>query len=212
MKRVFLSLALMMVMGATAKAQEDSGFSLSVNWGGWPVLEDVIFGGFGLYLDSSMERPSLGSLYRDSYSDKKSTGAIAVVGDLPVKRWLSVPFTMSTNLVWQNHSSIRTHATHCDMDWTVQLMSGLRLKYLNRPKFNFYSVLNIGVGMITDSFHTLVTTNGVTTEKYTKDYVLFPAVQLVPLGVRFGGKFYGTAELGLGTQYFGGMVGIGVRL
>lgn len=213
MKRFVLMLALVMVMGATAKAQEDSGFSLSVNWGGWPLLEDVCFGGFGIgNFYPSHGIPSLGSLYKDSYSDKKSTGAIAVVGDLPVKRWLSVPLIMSTNLVWQNHTSIKTHSTHCDMDGTVQFMSGLRLKYLNRPKFNFYSALNIGVGMITDSMHTMSTINGVTTEKYRKTYDLFPAVQVVPFGVRIGGKIYGTAELGLGTQYFGGMVGIGVRL
>ena len=212
MKRLICLIALIMAMSVKSAAQEDSGFSLSVNLGGWPLVEDIIFGGIGLSWVPALERPTLGSIYRDAYSDMKSTGAMAVIGDLPVKKWLSVPLTLSTNLLWQNHSSILTNDTHCDIDGTVQLMSGIRFKYLNRPRFNFYSSVNLGLCVITDSHHTSITVNGETTVKYKKDYDLIPAVQIVPFGLRFGGKIYGTAEIGLGTQYFGGMVGIGVRL
>ena len=108
-------LVLMVAMSTSLKAQEESGFSLSVNLGGWPLVEDIIFGGVGLSWDHGPERPTLGSLYKDGYSDKRSTGAIAVVGDLPVRKWLSIPLTLSTNLLWQNHTSIITNDTHCDI-------------------------------------------------------------------------------------------------
>ena len=39
--------------------------------------------------------------------------------------------------------------------------------------------------------------------------IIFPAYQLVPIGVTFGKRFYGFAEAGYGFQYQGGRAGIG---
>ena len=69
-----------------------------------------------------------------------------------------------------------------------------RLNYLNRPKVKLYGSLEAGVVISPDS-----------------DSQLIPDVQLNPIGVEFGKRFFGSVELGIGINYTGVRGGIGYR-
>ena len=43
------------------------------------------------------------------------------------------------------------------------------------------------------------------------DFSVVPDIQLNPIGVEFGRRFFGMAEMGVGVNYFGGRLGIGYR-
>ena len=69
-----------------------------------------------------------------------------------------------------------------------------RLNYLNRPKVKLYGSLEAGIVISPDS-----------------DTDLIPDVQLNPIGVEFGRRFFGSLELGIGMNYTGVRGGIGYR-
>ncbi len=69
-----------------------------------------------------------------------------------------------------------------------------RLNYLNRPAVKLYGSLEAGVVLSPDS-----------------DQKLIPDVQLNPIGVEFGRRFFGMVELGIGMNYTGVRGGIGFR-
>ena len=69
-----------------------------------------------------------------------------------------------------------------------------RLNYLNRPKVKLYGSLEAGIVISPDA-----------------DTDLSPDVQLNPIGVEFGRRFFGSLELGIGMNYTGVRGGIGYR-
>ena len=71
-----------------------------------------------------------------------------------------------------------------------------RLNYMNRPKCKLYGSLEAGI------FLTLGNGSG---------SPVVPDVQLNPIGVEFGRRFFGMVELGIGMNYTGVRGGIGFR-
>ena len=69
-----------------------------------------------------------------------------------------------------------------------------RYNYLNRPSWKLYGSLEAGG---------LFSVGG--------DFSVAPNVQLNPIGVEYGKKFFGMLELGVGMNYTGGRLGIGYR-
>lgn len=69
-----------------------------------------------------------------------------------------------------------------------------RFNYLNRPAVKLYGSLEAGIVLSPDS-----------------DTDLIPDVQLNPIGVEFGRRFFGSLELGIGMNYTGIRGGIGYR-
>lgn len=76
------------------------------------------------------------------------------------------------------------------------VMPSARFKYMNHPKCTLYGSAQAGLA--------LYLING------GKPQPIF-SFQINPIGVTFGSKLYGYAELGIGTQWFGGHLGIGYR-
>ena len=70
-----------------------------------------------------------------------------------------------------------------------------RLNYLNRPACKLYGSLEAGAFVSFGS----------------GDLQLIPDVQLNPIGVEFGRRFFGMVELGVGMNYTGVKGGIGFR-
>lgn len=69
-----------------------------------------------------------------------------------------------------------------------------RCNYLNRPKVKLYGSLEAGILLsVGDSFD------------------IAPDVQLNPIGVEYGGRLFGMAELGVGMNYTGLRLGLGFR-
>ena len=69
-----------------------------------------------------------------------------------------------------------------------------RYNYLNRPSVKLYGSLEAGIVLSPDS-----------------DTDLIPDIQLNPIGVEFGRRFFGSVELGIGMNYTGIRGGIGYR-
>ena len=70
-----------------------------------------------------------------------------------------------------------------------------RLNYMNRPACKLYGSLEAGAFLSFGS----------------GDFQLVPDVQLNPIGVEFGRRFFGCVELGIGMNYTGVKGGIGFR-
>ena len=69
-----------------------------------------------------------------------------------------------------------------------------RYNYLNRPAVKLYGSLELG-GMF----------------MFQDDFQVVPDVQLNPIGVEFGRRFFGMVELGVGMNYTGIRGGLGYR-
>lgn len=70
-----------------------------------------------------------------------------------------------------------------------------RLNYMNRPKCKLYGSLEAGAFLSFGS----------------GDFQLVPDVQINPIGVEFGRRFFGSVELGIGMNYTGIRGGVGYR-
>ncbi len=81
---------------------------------------------------------------------------------------------------------------------SISPMIYARATWLNRPYVRMYTTYGLGVML------------SLKNEVTPKTEVL-PATQFNPIGISVGGKLYGFAETGIGTSYFGGIVGIGYR-
>ncbi len=200
------------LMGLNASAQsEKSGVDLTLGVGGYPVKEALCYGvSHDFFFRDDCD---LSGLYSPSVGNVVSLGTISLQADLPVKKWFSVPFTVAGNLVLTSLSDPVNDRIRTIPCGTFSFLAGARFKYMNRPRVNFYSSLNIGIGFCTDYGMTQYSNDGKTVVTKYRTYVdAMPEFQVVPFGVRFGGKVYGIAEIGLGTLYCGGMLGVGVRL
>ena len=69
-----------------------------------------------------------------------------------------------------------------------------RCTYMDRPAVKLYGSLEAGA---------MFAVGG--------DFTVVPDIQLNPIGVEFGRRFFGMAEMGVGMNYFGGRLGIGYR-
>lgn len=200
----------------SAGAQSRSAGSISICYGGFPVLERLAYGEVGVH-EIPLHEPSLKSLYNDSKGPVLSSGTFALEADFPVRKWLSIPMIVTGNLVMQKSTSVVDGSSHMTTNVTSHVMSGFRFKYMNKNKVNFYSMVCFGAGLGTQESKIEMASgpDEEHLETYTKfrHYVDFiPGFQIVPFGVRFGKKVYGTAEIGVGTMYVGGMLGIGIKL
>lgn len=70
-----------------------------------------------------------------------------------------------------------------------------RFNYLNKPKVKLYGSLEAGA---------ILSFGG-------GSFDVTPNFQVNPIGVEWGKRFFGMAELGVGMTYFGGRLGVGYR-
>ena len=104
-------------------------------------------------------------------------------------KWFSIGLTMSIPCVpapTDGYASERFKHRMEDLAANGSYMLSFRGNWINRTGFSLYSEIAGGLGVM-----------------------IFPAYQLVPIGVTFGKRFYGFAEAGYGFQYQGGRAGIG---
>ncbi len=206
-----------LLFGLNVLAQSEFGqVDLTIGWGGYPWLESETYGdGMRPYNGPGPVRSSaeLSNVYGISTGNMITTGTVAATADLQIRKWFSIPFTLAGNLVCQNVTELTNNTQHLVTQGTAKLLVGAKFKFFNRPKFNFYSSLNIGAKMMCyKNLNEVPMDDGYVSRSYRTQAFFSPCIQFVPLGLRFGGKVYGVLEVGAGTLYLGGMVGVGVRL
>ena len=85
--------------------------------------------------------------------------------------------------------------------YNIAIIPRWRYDYIIKPGFRMYSSFGMGFGLYVN-YHT------------GEDSYYEPVqgeIQLVPLGITFGRKWFGLVETGFGSQYVGGRIGFGYR-
>lgn len=195
-----LMLTALLIAGASisAGAQQTGNDKFEVRLGvsGFPLMPALehklgsspIFGG----ALKRNEIPSLDDLYKDRDGKHYTTGNIGAEFAWNAKRWLAVCASAYVTPFWADMYDGQTHARKERMSGVaVSGLASVRFNYFNRPYVRLYSA--VGMGFYAD-----------------KEGANFQ-LQGVPFGVSFGGRVFGYAELGIGTLFMGGNIGIGYK-
>lgn len=195
-KYILTAAALIFLFPTLGQAQDESVYfskrpEIRFGWGGYPLILEKAF----LFRKGDVIGPdgnSLNDIYRRRNGSSYSTGALMFSADFPIKKWVSIPVVLSGNLCWQKQKDPALNSSETIINGDLQLLSGARFRWIYKPAVNLYATAMVGVGVW--------------------DARVIPAIQLVPIGVRFGkGHVFGFAELGVGTMYCGGMAGVGYK-
>ncbi len=190
---ILLSAALLCASPLSASGQEsakyipDHRFDVRAGWGVMPFVNVILYG-----------IASLNHLSDEESKDKSNQDSGIATGDLSldfsykVNRWMSAGVDIS----WQGYSSSKGGEMKSHTMNVIAVMPQLTMNYLTREKVTLYGKAEAGAAVY--SYDCSGTS------------VRF-AFQLAPIGVTFGHKFYGFAELSAGLLYQGGKVGIGYR-
>lgn len=195
-----LMLTTLLIAGAsyTAGAQEagKDRFEVRLGISGYPLLPAHEHR-LGKTLRSS--RPSvvepkdlnLDDLYKDRDGAHYTAGNIGAEFAWNAKRWLAVCADVYVTPFWTDVYDGQTHARTRKSGAGFSALASVRFNYFNRPYVRLYS--SVGAGFYAD-----------------RDGSIFQ-LQTVPFGVSFGGRVFGFAELGIGTLFMGGNIGIGYK-
>lgn len=220
--RLFIVLAILVMSGrislsaqetapdmTTSEKKEPSDFryELRIGWGGIPLMDsEMVFNGFFSFVDYDMNfyQPStMESIYRGYRGPGYMTGIISAEMDINFKRWFALTIGIGFNGMYQTvYDSVTGQKSGCNRGVAVSVLPEARFNWLNRNLVRMYSAAGLGIVI-----------GGKRNMDYgNSEYFLYPAFQLTPVGISVGRKVYGFVELGLGTQFMGGMAGVGIRL
>lgn len=182
-------------------------YEIRIGWGGYPLADGrFFFDSFPLFMkynDMNYYIPSsMKDIYRDYRGPAYMTGLISAEIDINFKRWFALTVGLGFNGIFQNvYDPMTGRRAGQNSGISVSILPEARFNWLNRDMVRMYSAIGLGL------------TLGSMTERdfgYT-DLMLYPVVQVTPVGISVGRRVYGFAEAGIGTQFLGGMAGVGVR-
>ena len=81
---------------------------------------------------------------------------------------------------------------------TLWVVGEARLMYVNRPRIRFFSSLDLGIGV------------GIKTGRDGASDMSM-VLQLNPIGLEFGDRWFGSLKFGVGVEYMGAQIGFGHR-
>ena len=190
MKRLSLLLLLLAAAGGALRAQGPHELHLSISG---PA-------GGGIYDDS-------GSLFNwgsDLYSiyepgERVDSGPVYSLGyTYALRSWLRVGAEASIGMLWVDKGQARAWGDQVEATWQrlYTVMPLVHLVALNAPHFKIYGKIAAGGQLSIGDYEGLK---------------IRPAVEVVPLGLQWGGeRIFGLAEFGIGNVYVG-RLGIGLR-
>lgn len=220
--RLFIVLAILVMSGrislsaqeaapdmTTSEKKEPSDFryELRIGWGGIPLMDtEVFYDGYSpmLTYDRAFYHPSsMESIYMGYRGIGYMTGIISAEMDINFKHWFALTVGIGVNGAYQDvYDPMTGLKSGCNRGISVSVLPEARFNWLNRSLVRMYSAAGLGIVI-----------GGKRNMDYgNSEYFLYPAFQLTPVGISIGRKVYGFAELGLGTQFMGGMAGVGIRL
>ena len=162
---------------------------------GYPTLDYENFTHF--YYDSPYYN---GTPIKDLFSEYDGptymTGNIMASLDVHYRKRVTLSLGLATNGIWSNkYDPLTDLKTRHVSGVVVTALSQVKLNWVAREVVRVYSSLGMGI------------TGG----KFDDLSDAYLAGQAVLLGVSVGRRFVGFAELGSGSMYMGGMVGVGYR-
>lgn len=200
MKKIIV-LAFFLLVGIHAGARERDEnrgteytpfkYEVRVGYGGIPVL-DVLPN--VLAWDHIPRTPELDDLYEPYSGMEYVMSNICAEFDFNLKKWFTLSLTLYTDIRWiERMDGVTNRRTGINIGATMVFLPQARFNYCNRKYMTMYSSIGVGVGYS------------------TFDSMLFPAFQVVPVGLTVGRKVFGFVEICLGDVNLGANAGIGYR-
>ncbi len=124
-----------------------------------------------------------------AYTDNCKIPYFSVSYEYYFKKWFSLSGVVGTSATYRQVKMNSEAQWEREVTGTLAFIVMPRFTFFSRDWVRLYAALSLGV--------------------YLPH--LCPSAQIVPLGVSFGSKFFGFAEIGAGTDYLGGNFGVGYR-
>ena len=213
MKKLFL-LAASAILAISAGAQSkkeirDANFKeifpykyeVTLGWAGYPILDDYMWGnGWGCAACAAMnELYSMGRLnhiYRTVNGGEYMTGLISAELNIHYSRRFTLSLEAGVNGIWgSRYNKLDGSLVDKMHGAAVTLLPQAQLNWLNTKNVRLYSSAGLGLAF----------------GGYDNEFLVYPAVQLTPIGITAGQKIFFFAEQSFGTAYFGGKLGVGYR-
>lgn len=199
MKRLFAILSAITICTAYAEAGNDRRDSLPfkyefrLGWSGYPANDDMKFSD---YEDRYWGDTSISDIFSCYDGPTYMTGNIMAEMDFHFRKWFTLSIGIAANGIWKNVYDAQTETrTGRERGMVMTIVPQARFTWARKGLMNFYS--SVGVGVAGGG--------------YGERYEMYLAAQCTPLGLTIGKRLFGFAEVGFGTIYTGGMIGIGYR-
>lgn len=144
--------------------------------------------------------------YADVYNEERITNAWTAAYTYNFNRI----FALSAGLTYEGGWSDKykrgdgTHIARLSSHYLTPMLTA-RFSWLNRRIVRMYS--SFGAGMAVCLADTVIES----ADTYYRRPRTYISLQVAPVGISVGGKLFGFAEVGLGTIYCGGCLGLGYR-
>lgn len=199
MKRFMTILAVLMVCSIqaggrnTGKEALPFRYEVRLGWSGFPTNDDNNFSG---YNDSYFGDTSISDIFGDYDGPTYMTGNFMAEFGFHFRKWFTLSVGVAANGIWKDVYDSQTDLRKGrENGMTMTLMPQARFTWMRKDIYNMYS--SIGVGLTGGGF------------EGRSDMHL--AAQCIPFGITIGRRIFGFAEIGFGTIYNGGMIGLGYR-
>ena len=182
------------------KHMNKAEYSVRVGWGGGPFAYADRFecGRLigGDYYDIIFN-PTIAHAYMDMNGSVFSTGTFTGDFNWNAGRFWNLSATMALCPVWSERvDGVTLKKEGYDFGMAISLMPNVKLMYCNTKTVRVYSSIGLGLGFY-PGFKECTTVCG--------------EIQFNPVGVEVGRKWYGFGEIGIGTLYAGGRIGVGYQ-
>ena len=153
---------------------------------------------------------SLSDIYADYNGVTRSSGALCLGADYVFARWFALSADLSATVVWHDVcDGVSGHKTGTKSGVVLCLMPQAKFIYLNRPTVRLYGKL--GLGVVKYFGFDRRNWDSVDGDVQFYDNSFTPGIQSAPFGIELGRKFFGFAEIGVGTLYRGISAGLGYK-
>ena len=176
-------------------------YEVSLGWGGYPILDDYMWGsGWGCQACKEMAAMHnsgyLSHLYRTVNGGEYMTGLISAEFNIHYSRWFTLSLEAGVNGIWgKRYNKLDGSLADKMHGATITLLPQAQFNWLNKKNIRFYSGLGLGLSA----------------GGYDGEILAYPAAQLTPIGFTLGHKVFAFAEQSIGTAYLGGKFGVGYR-
>lgn len=181
--------------------------SLYVNGYGW------LYGVVDYYYvePRDYESSMLSTIYADYFGPTRTLGAIGVGFDYAVCKWFSVSMDLALTSFWRDRfDAVSNTSVGTDKAFAFYLLPRAKFMYLNHRTVRLYASFGAGA-VFYNGFDKLSYRYEDSSGVHFVDHSLRACAQITPIGVEFGRKLFGFAELGAGSLYVGMQAGIGYK-
>ncbi len=197
MKRTVFILTMLMLLPTFMSAQQKEEPLYRHEWrfglSGIPAIDMLIHSRFH---DHEPYDVDIDHAYESYGGPRRMLGLLSAEYSINRSKKFTFAIGGYVNCVWNRVNDYSGRKTGMDMGLSLHIIPTARYKYVSKTAFSAYGSLGLGamVGVDEDG-----------------DFFGFPTFQFIPIGITFGNKVYGFAELGAGFTYIGGSAGIGYR-